>query len=87
MRFNPSNIANGVIKGVSFAASLGIAAAIALTAAVHIKHCIHDLLPRKRHSSKLEIHVYEAEEKMEPKTPETPQETQEDVHHKEEDKS
>lgn len=67
MRFNPSNVANGLVKGVSFVASLSLCTAIALTAAVHIKHCIHDLLPKKKHSGRVEIHVYEAEEREEQK--------------------
>ena len=58
MRFNPSNVANAMLKGVSFTATFAIFAAIALTAGVHIKNCVKDLFPKK-HKGKVEIHVIE----------------------------
>lgn len=58
MRFNPSNVANAMLKGISFTATFAIFAAIALTAGVHIKNCVKDLLPKKC-KGKVEIHVIE----------------------------
>lgn len=57
MKFNISNMASKVNSAVSVAAGIAIGLAVTLTAAVHIKHCIKDLLPAKKR--KVEIHVFE----------------------------
>lgn len=68
MKFNISKVTSKVNSAVGVAAGLTIGIAITLTAAVHIKHCIKDLLPAKKR--KVEIHVFECPSKDEVEQPE-----------------
>lgn len=66
MKLNISNMASKVNSAVGVAAGIAIGTAITLTAAVHIKHCLKDLLPHKKHR-KVEVHVFEMNEPCEEK--------------------
>lgn len=69
MKFDISAMAHKANTAVGLAAGIFVGVAITLTAAVHIKHCLRDLLPHKKHR-KIEVHVFEmgepCEEKEEP---------------------
>ena len=54
---NFGKIGDGANKVIGVAAGIAVGLAITLSAAVHIKRCIKDLLPAKKH--KVEIHVFE----------------------------
>ena len=68
MKFNISNAATKLNTAVGIAAGITIGVAVTLTAAVHIKRCIKDLLPSKKR--KVEIHVFECHDDEGDKAPE-----------------
>lgn len=63
MKFNVSNVASKVNSAVGVAAGITIGIAITLSAAVHIKRCIQDLLPAKKTNDTVEIHVIRCSDK------------------------
>ena len=63
MKFNVSNVASKVNSAVGIAAGITIGVAITLSAAVHIKCCIQDLLPAKKTNDTVEIHVIRCSDK------------------------
>lgn len=63
MKFNVSNVASKVNSAVGVAAGITIGIAITLSAAVHIKRCIQDLLPAKKSNDTVEIHVIRCSDK------------------------
>ena len=63
MKFNVSNAASKVNSAVGIAAGITIGIAITLSAAVHIKRCIKDLLPAKKANDTVEIHVIRCSDK------------------------
>ena len=63
MKFNVSNVASKVNSAVGVAAGITIGIAITLSAAVHIKRCIQDLLPAKKVGDTVEIHVIRCSDK------------------------
>ena len=63
MKFNVSNMASKVNSAVGVAAGIAIGVAITLSAAVHIKRCIQDLLPAKKAGDTVEIHVIRCSDK------------------------
>lgn len=60
---NFGKIVDGANKAIGVAAGIAVGLAITLSAAVHIKRCVQDLLPAKKTNDTVEIHVIKCSDK------------------------